>query len=130
MTDLAAQEADLATRSAGVQVPADEVVFVATGPVRVSEQLVGPGDPAAGGILTVTDALVHVDGALAVEDAGLVHAGMTVQLAEPDLGIATEGVVEYVAPAPGTNGVDGFHVYLVIQRRIYRRPTSSGRRCG
>ena len=37
------------------------------------------------------------------------------QLAEPDLGIAAKGVVESVAPAPGTNGVDGFHVYFAIQ---------------
>lgn len=115
VTDLAAREADLARREAGVQVPADEVVFVAIGPVRVSELLVGTGDPATGSIMTVTDALVHVDGALAVADAGLVQPGTTVQLAEPDLGIAAEGVVALVAPAPGTNGVDGFHVYFEIE---------------
>ncbi|MEK7423415.1 MAG: peptidoglycan-binding protein [Actinomycetota bacterium] len=114
VVDRAALEADLARRRAGVQVPADEVVFVAVGPVRVSNLLVVIGDPAIGGIMTVTDALVHVDGALAVEDAGLVVAGMKVQVAEPDLGIDVEGVVATVAAAPGTNGVDGFHVYFAI----------------
>lgn len=114
VADKAAQEADLARRTAGVQVPADELVFVASGPVRVSEVFVVLGDPIAGGIMSVTDALVHVDGALALQDAGLVEAGMVVKIDEPDLGIATEGVVAVVAAGPGTNGVDGFHVSFTI----------------
>ena len=114
VADRAAQEADLARRKAGVQVPADEVVFVATGPVRVSEVLVGTGDQVVGGLMKVTNALVHVDGGLAVADANLVQVGMTVQIEEPDLGIATTGTVESVAPSPGTNGVDGFHIYFQV----------------
>jgi peptidoglycan hydrolase-like protein with peptidoglycan-binding domain len=112
--ELAMKERDLARGRAGVQIPADEVVFVATMPVRVSELLVGLGDLATGGILRATDAVVQVDGALAVEDAALVHPGMTVQIAEQDLGISTTGTVSQVAAAPGTNGVDGFHIYLTI----------------
>jgi hypothetical protein len=111
---LAAREADLAHRRAGVQVPADEVVFVASGPVRVADLLVVLGDPVAGAVMTVTDSVVHVDAGLALADAGLVAPGMTAQLDEPDLGIATEGVVAFVASAPGTNGVDGFHVYVSV----------------
>jgi peptidoglycan hydrolase-like protein with peptidoglycan-binding domain len=87
--ELAVKERDLARSRTGVQVPADEVVFVATMPVRVSDLLVGLGDLATGGILKATDAVVQVDGALAVEDAALVHPGMTVQIAEQDLGIST-----------------------------------------
>ena len=114
LVDLAAEEADLARRGAGVQVPADEVVFVAAVPVRVSELLLGLGDSVVGGLMTVTDALVHVDAALPVEDAGLIEVGMAVQIDEPDLGISAEGVVAAVADGPGTNGVDGFHVYADI----------------
>jgi hypothetical protein len=88
VVDLAAAEAELARRGAGVQVPADEVVFVATVPVRVSELLLGLGDSVVGGLMTVTDALVHVDAALPVEDAGLIEVGMAVQIDEPDLGIS------------------------------------------
>ncbi len=112
--ELAALNADLARRRAGVQVPADEVVFVASAPVRVSDLLLGLGDAAIGGIMKVTDARVHVDAGLPVEEAGLITAGMTVQIAEPALGIATEGTVTVVAQGPGTNGVDGFHVYAEI----------------
>ena len=111
---LAARESDLANRRAGVQVPADEVVFVASGPVRVADLLVVLGDPVTGAVMTVTDSVVHVDAGLALADAGLVAPGMKVHLEEPDLGIAAEGVVAVVASAPGTNGVDGFHVYVSI----------------
>jgi hypothetical protein len=39
---------------------------------------------------------------------------MRVQIDEPDLGIEATGVVSRVAEAPGTDGVDGFHVYFEI----------------
>lgn len=113
--DLAAQDADLARRRAGVQVPADELVFVPGREVRVSKLLVAPGDPVGGPMMLVSDSLVHVDGGLAVRDATLVRPGMAVHISEPDLGIATEGVVHTVATAPGTNGVDAFHVYFEVE---------------
>lgn len=112
--DLATRDVELARRQAGVQVPADEVVFVPSGEVRVSKVLVGAGDPIAGAILFVSDSLVYVDAALAVRDATMVRPGMAVRIAEPDLAIAVEGTVRTVASTPGTNGVDGFHVYAEI----------------
>jgi hypothetical protein len=114
IASLAAREADLAHRRAGVQLPADEVVFVAVTPVRVSEVLLIVGDPVVGAVAKVTDSVVHVDAGLALADAALVKPGMTVRIEEPDLGIAAQGVVATVAAAPGTNGVDGFHVYVAI----------------
>ena len=114
VAELAAQELDLVRRQAGVQVPADEVVFVASGPVRTAELLVGRGDPATGGVLKVTNSIVSIDGGLAVEDVGLVSVGMTVEISEPDLGIDTTGEIVSIADGPGTNGVDGFHVYFEI----------------
>ncbi len=114
ITDLAAQEADRVKRRAGVQVPADEVVFVANGPVRLAELLVGKGDQLLGGIMKISDAVVHIEGTLAVSEAGLVTPGMAVKIEEPDLGISTDGSVTVIAAAPGTNGVDGFHVFVEI----------------
>ncbi len=107
-------EADLVRQRAGVQVPADEVVFVTSVPVRVAEVRVVIGDLFAGALMSVTDSTVHVDTGLALSDASLVHEGMPVHLDEAELGIATDGVVALVAAAPGTNGVDGFHVYASI----------------
>ena len=114
VVDLAAQEADLARRKAGVQVPADEVVFVPRVPVRVSEVLVAPGDKLEGSIMKATDAVVAVDGALPLADASLVHAGMPVRIDEPDLGIAGTGTISQVAQTPGTNGMDGFHIWFEV----------------
>jgi len=112
--DLAALEADLGRRRAGVQVPADEVVFVPSAPVRVKELAVKLGEPLSGPVMTVTDAVVAIDGSLTLEDSPLVKSGMNVQIGEADLGIEARGVVSHVAEAPGTNGVDGFHSYFEV----------------
>ena len=114
VVDRASQDVATAKARAGVQLPADEVVFVAVAPVRVAEVLVGLGDPATGKLMTVTDATVHVDGGLAIEDANLVKVGMRVDITEPDLGITAMGTVASVARGPGTNGADGFHVSFQI----------------
>lgn len=105
---------DLVRRRAGVQVPADEVVFVRAAPVRVAEVTAGIGTELTGAVMSVTDAIVAIDGSLPLADAPLVTAGMPVTIDEPDLGIEATGVVTRVAETPGTNGVDGFHIYFEI----------------
>jgi hypothetical protein len=114
VADLAGQEADLERRKAGVQVPADEVVFVPRVPVRVSELLVQPGDKLEGSVMKATDAVVAIDGSLALADASLVHPGMPVSIDEPDLGISGTGTISQMAQTPGTNGVDGFHIWFEV----------------
>lgn len=103
-----------ATIGAGVLVPADEVLFLASPSVRVSEVLVRPGMRAEGDLMTVTDANVAIDSSVPIESAGLVATGMRVSIDEPDLGIEAEGVISFVAAGPGTNDVDGFHVYFEV----------------
>lgn len=111
--NLVASDLSLAKLQAGVQVPADEVIFVVSTPVRVSD--VTPRvDQAAGPLITVTNAIVAVDGSLRLEEAPLAEPGMSVQIDEADLGIKATGKISRVADAPGTNGVDGFHVYFEV----------------
>jgi len=110
---LVASDLALATQKAGVQLPADEVIFVASAPVRVSES-VARNDVIGGPLITVSNATVAIDGSLRLEEAALAVPGMRVDIDEPDLGIKASGVVSRVADAPGTNGVDGFHVYFEI----------------
>lgn len=98
----------------GVQLPADEVVFVPETPVRVSELPVPVGAPVRGPLLTVTDSDVVVDGFLPVEQAGLVRAGAPVVVDEPTLGIDARGRVASVAGRAGTGGADGFHVAFAV----------------
>ncbi len=113
-SSLADLELGLDQRRAGVQVPADEIIFVATAPVRVSELLTARSSDAFGAVVAVTDAVVFVDASLALDEARLVAPGTEVLIDESGLGIDTVGVVNRVAEAPGTNGVDGFHVYAEI----------------
>jgi Putative peptidoglycan binding domain len=112
--ELATSELGRATARAGVQVPADEVIFVANPPVRVSELTVTVGAPVSGSLMTVTSAVVAVDGALRLEEARLAKAGMAVLIDEPDLNIKETGVISRVAESPGTNGVDGFHIWFEV----------------
>lgn len=98
----------------GVQLPADEVVFVPEAPVRVSELTVPVGEPVDGPLMTVTGSDVVVKGLLPVEQAGRVRAGARVVVDEPSLGIDTVGRVAWVAGRAGTNGADGFHVAFEV----------------
>jgi hypothetical protein len=95
-----------------VPVPADEIVFLPTLPVRVEEIAVVVGDAASGPILVVTNNQLVIDSSLPLDEAPLVESGMKVAVDEPDLGVKTTGVVARVAGAPGTDGVDGFHIYF------------------
>lgn len=103
-----------AQRQAGVYVPSDEVVFVASVPARVAETPVVVGAPAIGPLLTVTNSAVAIDSSLPLAEAPLVKEGMTVNVDEPQLGLATTGIVSRVAASPGTDKVDGFHVYFLV----------------
>lgn len=108
--------ADLAQarQKLGVQVPVDELVFIRTLPVRVDEVKAVVGAPAAGPLLLVTDNLLSVDSALALDAAPLVKPGMKVLIDEQALSVSATGVVKLVASTPGTMGADGFHLHFEV----------------
>ncbi len=99
----------------GVQVPVDEIVFIAALPVRVHEVSAVVGDEARGPLLNVTDNRLAVDASLPLDTAPLVKPGMPVAIDEQALGIEARGVVELVASTPGSHGVDGYHIYLEVR---------------
>jgi hypothetical protein len=103
---------EIARRDAGVKVPIDEIVFLPALPVRVEQVNVAVGDAASGPLLAVTNNQLAVDSSLPLEEAPLLEPGMEVAIDEPDLGINETGVVSRVADNPGTDGVDGFHIYF------------------
>lgn len=105
---------DGAWASAGVQVPSDEIVFVPRTPVRVDDLLAEPGESPQGGLVTVTDLRVVVDGSVPVEQARLMKVGARVVVEEPSLGIEANGKVTQVADRPGTHGLDGFHTFFRV----------------
>ncbi|MBR0829713.1 peptidoglycan-binding protein [Bradyrhizobium manausense] len=108
--ELAAARAKL-----GVQVPADEVVFIPSLPIRVHEVTASVAGNASGPVMSVTDNELSIDSQLPIEAAPLVKPGMKVAVDEQALGIKANGVVDTVANTPGTRGVDGYHFYLGVK---------------
>jgi multidrug efflux pump subunit AcrA (membrane-fusion protein) len=104
-----------------VQVPADEIVFIPTLPVRVQEVTAPLGHEARGPVMSVTDNQLVIDSALPLDAAPLVKPGMRVAIDEQALGIKATGVVARVAETPGTHGVDGYHIYFEV--RVDKTPT-------
>jgi hypothetical protein len=109
-----AMEAARLARKIGVQVPANEVLFFPTLPLRVDSVRVKRGDTASGRVMTVSNTRLAVDSSLSIDDAKLVRVGASVEIEEPDLGVRTKGVVTEVADRPGTNKVDPSRVYLEV----------------
>ena len=112
---LLAADLETAQSKAGVQVPADEIVFIPSLPVRVEQIDVVVGDTASGPVIMVTNNQLSIDSSLALDEAPLVRPGMAVAIDEQSLGIKATGVIERVANTPGTFGVDGFHIYFEIR---------------
>ena len=108
-----AEVSRLATES-GVQVPANEVLFFRTLPLRVDAVQAKFGSQVTGRVMTVTNARLAVDSSLSIQDAGLVRPGNRVVIDAQDLGIRTTGTVTYVANKPGTNKVDPSRVYMEV----------------
>lgn len=114
IVDQLTTDLEAARRDAGVKVPIDEIVFIPELPVRVEQIDVAVGDPARGPVITVTNNQLVIDSSLPLDEAPLVRPGMAVAIDEPDLGIEATGVVARVADTPGTDGVDGFHIYFQV----------------
>ena len=98
----------------GITVPADEVIFVPTLPVRVDDAKLKAGDEVVGPVMTVTNSQLVIDSALSRDDAKLVRPGAPVVLRAPELGIDGTGTVTHVATTPGTNGVDPQRFYMEV----------------
>jgi len=95
-----------ASSKLGVQVPANEVLFVPTLPLRIGDVTVKLGEEPVGPVMSISGSQLAVEGALAQSDAKVVHPGAAVSIEATDLGIRVSGTLTTVADAPGTLGVD------------------------
>ena len=114
LVDRLTEEVQAARGKAFSPVPMDEIVFVSAFPVRVEQINVKVGDAASGPVIGVTNNQLAIDSSLPLAEAQLVKPGMAVAIDEPDLGLQATGVVSRVADTPGTDGVDGYHVYFEV----------------
>jgi hypothetical protein len=98
----------------GVQVPANEILFFPTLPLRVDTVRAKRGATVQGPVMTVTNSRLAIDSSLSISDAKLVRPGNSVRIEEPELGINARGHVSRVADKPGTNRVDPTRVYFEV----------------
>ena len=90
----------------GIQVPADEVLFFASLPMRVNEVFARPGEQSLGVLMTVTNSRLTVVGSLAAAEARLVRTGAMGTISATDLGLTVAAAVSEIASAPGTRGAE------------------------
>ncbi len=98
----------------GIQIPAGEILFFPTLPVRVDEPKVHVGEEASGAVMTVTSSRLVVESGLSAADAKLVKEGGAVTIRATDSGVEASGTVTHIATTPGTNGVDPQRYYLEV----------------
>ena len=107
--------------TAGVQIPANEILFFPSLPVRVDEVKARRGQTVSGPVFTVTSSSVIIDSSLGVADVKLVHVGDPVVVEDQDLGLRTRGRVAEVDSTPGTRKVDPNRFYFsVVPRDVAR----------
>jgi multidrug efflux pump subunit AcrA (membrane-fusion protein) len=102
------------SRQAGIQVPANEILFFPALPLRVDAVKARRGSTVSGRVMNVTNSRLAIDSSLSVSDQKLVRPGDRVTIEEQDLGITARGRVSRVASTPGTNGVDPNRFYMSI----------------
>src|SRR2546423_3690483 len=95
-------------------VPANEVLFFRTLPLRVDDTKVDRGADATKEVMVVTTSRLAVDGAVSIPDARLVHVGDKVDIADTKLGLKATGTVTKLASKPGTDGVGAQQVYVEV----------------
>src|SRR4051794_22810902 len=100
------------SRQAGVQVPANEMLFFPTLPLRVDSVRAKRGAAVSGPVMRVTNSRLAVDSSLAVSDAKLVRLGDPVTIEEQELNVRSRGSVTQLATTPETNRVDPSRFYF------------------
>ncbi|MEA2703489.1 MAG: hypothetical protein QOD63_1434 [Actinomycetota bacterium] len=113
LADARAQERSLAATT-GIVVPANEVLFFPTLPLRVDEAKVDRGADATLEVMVVTTSRLAVDAAVSIPDARLVKVGDAVEITDTQLGLHATGTVSKVATKPGTDGAQANQVYVEI----------------
>jgi putative peptidoglycan binding protein len=99
---------------ARIQVPANEVLFFPTLPLRIDAVKAKRGSAVSGSVMSVTSSRLVVDSSLSVSDARLVRPGDPVVIEDQDLGIKAGGRVSQVSQTPGTNRVDPSRFYFAV----------------
>ncbi len=109
-------EQDLAEYSTtvGVSLPAGEVLFMPSLPVRIDAVAVKRGDAVSSAFMTVTGSRLAVDASVQVADRDLIAEGDVVEVESTDFGIVLDATISFIDSKPATMGLDAQHVYVEI----------------
>jgi hypothetical protein len=110
----AAEELAELESKTGIAIPANELLFFPSLPLRIDDTKLNRGDPVTGAVMTVTTSRLAVDSGLDVADAKLVKVGALVEIEASDFDIVLKGKITELATAPGTKGADPDKVYVEI----------------
>jgi len=100
--------------SHGITVPAGEIVFVPTAPIRIDDVKLKVGNTVGGVVMTLSGTQLAVDTSVAVADRAVVEQGATVTIDITDFSITTTGVIQTIDAKPGTRGLDAQRVYVGV----------------
>jgi hypothetical protein len=107
-------ELDELERQVGIVVPANEVLFFPSLPLRVDDVKALRGDVVNGPVMTVTTARLAVDSSVDVAQAKLVRKGSAVVIESTEFNVVLKGTVTEIASTAGTKGADPGKVYLEV----------------
>jgi hypothetical protein len=115
--DLALAREELAQLEAelGTWLPAGEIVFLKSLPVRVDQVAVSRGSVIDGSFITVSGSELALRSSVSERDAPRVEVGMDVEIENPETGGTIPGVISAKADRAGTDGVQPDRVYLEIE---------------
>lgn len=112
--DRVTQELAKITATVGVQVPANEVVFFPSLPLRIDDTKLKRGDAATTDVMTVSGTKLAIDSSLVTTEASLTKVDAPVTIESAEYSFTTKGHVSFVADKPGLRGTDGQHIALEI----------------
>ncbi len=98
----------------GVQVPANELVFLPSLPLRIDDTKVKRGDPVTAEVMTVSGTRLAVDAALLTSEAPLTRVGATATIEAPEYDYSSKGTITFLADKPGLRGTDAQHIALEV----------------
>ncbi len=98
----------------GVQVPANELVFFPTLPLRIDDTKIKRGDPATADVMTVSGTRLAVDSSLLTTEAPLTKLDAVATIEAPEFGYSSVGHITFVADKVGLRGTDAQHIAIEV----------------
>lgn len=107
-------ELDKMAATIGVQVPANELVFFPSLPLRIDDTKLKRGDPVTAEAMTVSGTRLAVDAALLTTEAPLTAVGAQATIDAPEYSYSSKGTVTFLADKPGLRGTDAQHIAIEV----------------